>query len=60
MNKKDNTEYNCTNRQVKKRRNESMTPNLVHDMEYTFADEYYTDLQNEYYESLKEELDSES
>lgn len=35
-----------------------MLENLVHDMEYTFADEYYSDLKNDYYESLKEELKS--
>lgn len=48
MNKKVTNEYKCTNRQVKKRRKESMSPNLVHDLEYTFADEYYKQLQDEY------------
>jgi hypothetical protein len=58
MNKKRTNEYNGTNRQGTKRRNEKMVSNVVHDREYTFADEYYNSLQDEYYESLKQELES--
>lgn len=58
MNKEDNTEYTGNNRHLIRRRDNPMLENLVHDMEYTFADEYYSDLKNDYYESLKEELKS--
>lgn len=62
MNKKEITEYNKANRQVKKWRNESMYYNVIHDTEYTFADEYYKalqdDYQTEYIKPRKEEEDS--
>ena len=62
MNKKENLEYTDTNRHANKRRDKPMLVmdrNIVHDMEYTFADEYYRDLRDEYYENLMSELKDE-
>jgi hypothetical protein len=48
MNNSGKTEYKYSKRQVKKRRKESMDPNVIHDYKFTFADEYYETLQDEY------------
>lgn len=56
MNKWGKTEYRCTNRQST-RRDKMIYNNLVHDTEYTFADEYYSELQTEYYGDLLKDID---
>lgn len=48
MNKNGKDEYKCINRQVKRECPFRMPTNLVHDMEYTFADEFYEELKNDY------------
>ena len=59
MNKRDKTEYTSTNRPINKRRDKPMDFNLVHDMEYTFADEFYKDLRDEYYETMMKDFTDE-
>lgn len=61
MNKKLKLTYSNTNRQVKKRRNTDMImSNLVHDNEYTFANEFYDELKADYFrEYLSEKEDEE-
>lgn len=59
MYKKVETEYTNNNRHAPKRRDKPMDLNLVHDMEYTFADEYYKDLRDTYYEEMMKDLSDE-
>lgn len=44
-------------RQVHRRRDSDMDFNAIHDREYTFADEYYLDLQNEFLEDMQSEIE---
>lgn len=59
MNIWEENEYRCTNRQSTRRRIDIMN-NIVHDREYTFADQYYEELQNDYYASLLIETEDEN
>ena len=53
MNNVDKSEYTTNNkRHANKREATQLDCNFVHDMEYTFADEYYQGLRDEYYESM--------
>jgi hypothetical protein len=58
MNNGEENEYRCTNRQSTRRRDFVMN-NIVHDREYTFADQYYEELQAEFYSDLLKDLSSE-
>lgn len=60
MNKKGTTEYSGINRQSTRHGDDKMHNNLVHDNEYTFADEYYQELQTGYYEELMQDLKDEN
>lgn len=59
MNKKGKVEYSCSNRQSTRREIDKMFNNMVHDREYTFADQYYEELQEDYYAELLKDLKEE-
>jgi hypothetical protein len=57
MNKKVNNEYRYTKRQVNQTEDDTMLDNnLVHDKEFTFADEYYKDLQDDYHSDMLKDI----
>lgn len=59
MNKKDKTEYTANKEDSRRGENMVMDENYIHDILYTFADEYYSDLRNDYYEALLEDMEDE-
>lgn len=59
MNKKDKTEYTANKEDSRRDENMVMDENYIHDILYTFADEYYSDLRNDYYEALLEDMEDE-
>ena len=56
MHNTDKLEYNNTNRQVKRQRTDKMFYNNIHDSIYTFADEYYAELREDFVREQQESL----